>query len=432
MEDFIYFIQNITFDYFIRIFWFYLIFEFTRYVVLEQIVLIIWKIKSYFQKDKYIAAKNALWQQKPFVSIIVPGKNEGKHLYKLITSLKEQNYKNFELIVVNDGSDDQTEIIGKSYLNNGWIDKFYTNKERGGKASAANLALRFSKGQFIIHLDADCSYDSDAIEQILIPFYLYPNVGAVGGNVQVRNYNTSLATTMQGIEYQNVVGIGRIVTSELGIYKLVSGAFGAFRTDVLKRLGGWDIGPGLDGDITVKIRKLGYNIRFASNAMCITNAPNTFYNLGKQRRRWDKSLIRFRLRKHNDVFFPNANFRWSTFWGFVDNITFNLLLDIKWIFYAVDMAINNGYILPYIIALNYLLYTCTNYYKLMVFSLFRERKVANVSYFFIYVPLQVIYTGYFLRAVRTYAYFKELVFKESYKDPWNPQKSSHQAEQFGL
>jgi biofilm PGA synthesis N-glycosyltransferase PgaC len=71
----------------------------------------------------------------------------------------------------------------------------------------------------------------------------------------------------------------------------VSGAFGAFTKDALDRVGGWDIGPGLDGDITVKLRKLGYKIVFEPDAVCQTNVPNTFKKLVKQRLRWDKSIV---------------------------------------------------------------------------------------------------------------------------------------------
>ena len=116
----------------------------------------------------------------------------------------------------------------------------------------------------------------------------------------VRNYKESLVTTLQAIEYYDTISIGRIISSHLGIYRVISGAFGAFKKEVMDEIKGWDIGPGLDGDITVKVRKAGYKIKFASEAVCLTNVPNTFRKLIKQRMRWDKSLVRFRMRKHKD------------------------------------------------------------------------------------------------------------------------------------
>lgn len=416
----------------LRIFWFFFIFEFFRYIFVELITILHWTYWKRKNKEALEEARAKLWEEKPFISVIVPGKNEGKHIFKLASSLKEQTYQNFELIIVDDGSDDATPSICRSLQANKLIDYYFRNDVRGGKASGANMAYRFSKGKFVVHLDADCSYDRDALENILYYFYFDEKIGAIGGNVQVRNYSESLCTTLQAIEYMDAISVGRVVNSHLGIYRVISGAFGAFRKDVLDRIGGWDIGPGLDGDITVKIRKLGYKIHFEPSAVCQTSAPNTFKKLVKQRLRWDKSLIRFRLRKHRDVFYPNDAFRFSNFVAFLENVTYNLLLNIKWYIYIFDVLINFASQLRNIISMNILLYTINNYFKFLVFSLFRERKNAPIHYFLIYLPLMVLYFGLFLRIVRSIAYVSEVVFKASYNDPWNPQKSSSHAKELQL
>ncbi len=416
----------------LRIFWFFVYFEFARFFVFELAVVVVWKIREPVRKKLYENARRRLFIERPLVSVIVPGKNEGQHIYKLANSLKEQTYKNFEFIVIDDGSDDDTERICKSLQKNGFIDLFLRNDVRGGKASAANLGYRYSKGSIIVHLDADCSYDNDALEKIIIPFYLDDNVGAVGGNILVRNYRENLCTTLQAIEYSDTISVGRITSSALGIYRVVSGAFGAFTREALDRVGGWDIGPGLDGDITVKLRKLGYRIVFEPEAICQTSVPNSFKKLVKQRLRWDKSIIRFRVRKHRDVFYPNATFSFSNFISSAENITYNLLLNIKWWVYLVDMLFNYTSLLWFIFPFNILLYTCNNFLKFLIFSLFRNRKNAPVSYFIPYLPCMVIYFGYYLRLVRSVAYVQEFFFKRSYKDNWNPQKSSSHAKELGI
>ncbi|MES2565976.1 MAG: glycosyltransferase [Bacteroidota bacterium] len=416
----------------LRIFWFFVFFEFARFFIFELTVLIIWKLREPQRKERYANARRRLFIERPLVSVIVPGKNEGKHIYKLANSLKEQSYTNFEFIVIDDGSDDDTERICKSLQKNGLIDLFLRNDVRGGKASAANLGYRFSKGKIVVHLDADCSYDSDAIEKIIIPFYLDDAIGAVGGNILVRNYKDSLCATLQAIEYSDTISVGRITSSYLGIYRLVSGAFGAFKREALDRVGGWDIGPGLDGDITVKLRKLGYLIVFEPDAVCQTSVPETFRKLVKQRLRWDKSIIRFRVRKHRDVFYPNATFRFSNFVSSAENITYNLLLNIKWWIYLVDMVVNYTSLLAFVFPFNILLYTANNFLKFMVFSLFRKRKNASIVYFIPYLPLMVIYFGFYLRLVRSVAYVQEFFFKRSYKDSWNPAKSSNHAKKLGI
>ncbi len=432
LDEFLSYLNSLGFARFTRIFWFFVFFELIRFLLVDFIVLIIAKISYWLNKKRRQEAYHRMMLERPLVSVIIPGKNEGKHIYKLVNSLREQSYKNLEIIVVDDGSDDDTPMIGRDMEKNGFIDLFIRNEFRGGKASAANLALRFTKGKFIVHLDADCSYNFDAIEKIIIPFYEDDRIGGVGGNVMVRNYKTSLVTTLQAIEYYDTISIGRVVASHLGIYRIISGAFGAFRADAMEKIQGWDIGPGLDGDISVKIRKIGYKVKFANQAVCLTSVPDTFKKLMKQRLRWDKSLIRFRVRKHKDVFYPNQHFRFSNFFSFLENITYNIILNIKWYVYFFDMVINFPHQLVFIFLTNFFLYTCTNFIKFIVFSLFRTEKNAGITYFIPYLPLMVLYFGYFLRIVRTVAYFQEFFFKKSYNDPWNPPKTSKHAKELKI
>ena len=416
---------------FIRVFWYFCIFEFTRYIIIDYIIAFVlwWKRKSVDQR--FEQARQLLYLENPLVSIIIPGKNEGRHLYKLTKSLAEQTYQNFELIIVDDGSDDDTPIIGKNLEERGLIDMFIRNEVRGGKASAANLALRYTKGKYIVHLDADCSFDRDAIERVVVPFYYDERIGAVGGNVKVRNYSDSLCASLQAIEYLKTVSVGRIITSYLGIYKIISGAFGAFRPEILASIGGWDIGPGLDGDITVKIRKCGYKVHFEPKAVCLTNAPSKFKVLTKQRLRWDKSIIRFRVRKHKDVYFPNANFNWSNFFSLFENVFYNVILDITWLIYIIDILFNYTSQLQFIIPMNFTLYIAMSYVQMGSIMIFTERRKEEMK-LMKYVPLMTIYTGLYLRMTRTVAYYKEFFFKRSYEDVWNPEKSSRMAKRYGL
>ena len=105
----------------------------------------------------------------------------------------------FEIIIVDDGSDDKTPEIGRNLEANGLIDKFIRNEMRGGKASAANLAWRYCSGKYLLHLDADSSFDRDAVERIIIPFYLDSKIGGVGGNVQhARNFERVFITLRIG------------------------------------------------------------------------------------------------------------------------------------------------------------------------------------------------------------------------------------------
>ncbi len=410
----------------VRVFWYFIFFELFRYVIVDYVVVIQHYLYRHLHRSRWDKAQQQLWLERPLISVLVPGKNEGKHLYKLTRSLAEQTYRHFELIVVDDGSDDDTRTIGRDLERRGLIDLFISNDVRGGKASGANVALHYAKGKYIVHFDADCSFDRDAIEKSLIPFYYDPKIAAVGGNLEVRNYRQSLATTLQAIEYLKVILIGRMVTSSLGIYRVISGAFGTFRTDVVKRIGGWDIGPGLDGDITVKIRKLGYRVHFEPTATGLTSVPDTFRKLTRQRLRWDKSIIRFRMRKHRDVFVPNAHFNFSNMVSSLENIFYNVILNLKWLVYVVDILLNYSHILIYILLANLVLFSLANYAQFFCIMLL-VREPREKHRFFWYMPAMVVYTGYYLRIVRTIAHYKEIFFMASYKDPWNPLKSSLKA-----
>lgn len=406
--------------------WFLIILDIPRFVLLDGIVLFSSRISRKRTKDQWQAARDRLWKEQPLVSVIAPGFNEGKHYYKLVDSIARQTYQNIELIVVNDGSTDHSGMIGRSFERSGKIDTFISLKERGGKASAANVGLKFAKGEYIVHIDADSSLKEDAIEKILIPFFRYSNVGAVGGNIIVRNPEQSLAATMQYLEYFKSISTSRIVLSKLGIYKIISGAFGAFSRNAIMQVGGWDIGPGLDGDITVKIRKLHYRILFEEEAICLTNVPYRWRTLVKQRIRWSRSLVRFRFRKHKDVWIPDRNFNWRNFLSFLDSVLFAFILDFTWIFYMFKIIIEAPLFLLYWVPFKFAVYFLLNVVRFLYAVIWVENKKEVLSKVF-YLPLYPIYIGYFMRIVRAIAYLDELFFYDSFRDQWNPHKTSREA-----
>ncbi|MEA3227897.1 MAG: glycosyltransferase [Campylobacterota bacterium] len=414
-------------DRFFDLFWYFLIFEFTRYVSLDLVVLLKAKILSRKKKQQKEIARKSLHRNKPLISILVPGKNEGKHIPKLVQSLKKQSYKKYELIIVDDGSDDNTYKICKELENNNLIDVFISHPIRGGKASAANTALKLAKGEFIIHLDADTNMDEKGIENIILPFYLDENVGGVSGDIRVENIDESVITSCQGVEYFKTISIGRTIADELNILKIISGAYGAFRKDILDKIGGWDIGPGLDGDITIKIRKLGFRIAFANDAISYTNVPNNITKLSKQRFRWDRSLIRFRLRKHIDLIDPfNKHFEMINFFSLGDGLLYNFVFNFFWWMYLFQLLFfESPADLSYILLINYMLYLMTNTLEfLIIIAMFGDTFRYRDWKLFLFIPLMPIYQGWYLRLVRTFAHIMELLFKVSYRDSWNPWKVS--------
>lgn len=407
----------------INVYWYLIFIEIPRYY-LPDIGVAIWR-GLFFQDiiKKKAVAKKLLYTDRPFVTILTPGKNEGKNIYELVRSLREQTYQNFEIIVVDDGSSDDTPYICTDLERNGYIDKYLRLNERGGKASAANYGIGYTKGQYIIHLDADSSLDRNAVERILIPFYYDKKIKGVGGCVKVRNADKSLCTSMQALEYVSSIQMGRIVSNMLGIYHIISGAFGAFETETIKQVGCWDIGPGLDGDITQKLRKAGHKVYFADDAICMTNVPTGWYSLFKQRLRWSKSLVRFRIRKHRDIFYANKQFSFLNFLSNFENILYDCLFNYLWVFYILMLIFFHADNLADIFITGWIIrYACgiISFGAMMSVS---ERAWEEKKYF-LYLPLKTFYMGYFLRIARLVAHTSEFFFFSSYRDKWNPRKAS--------
>ena len=421
-----FFTRSMNWHMLLATYWFLFFVEFPRYYLLEVCMVVWYKFTYKKRRKKREVARRMLYIENPRVTILAPGKNEGAHIYKLVSSLREQTYRNFEIIVVDDGSDDATPLICRDLEKAGYIDRYLRLGIRGGKANAANFGLYYAKGKYIIHLDADSSLDRNALENILIPFYYDPKIKGVGGCVKVRNMRDTICTSLQALEYLKTIQVGRMVTSWLGIYHIISGAFGAFDTAALRQVGGWDIGPGLDGDITQKLRKAGYRIHFAEHAICLTNVPARWYQLFKQRMRWSKSLVRFRMRKHADVLKPTSNFSFLNFISNMESILYDSVFNYVWVFYIVTLVFSNTDNLVEILIIGWLIRLVFAAIAFTVILLVSERSRQEL-HLGGYLLLGSLYTGYFLRVTRLLAHTKEIFFFSSYKDPWNPHKTSLEA-----
>jgi cellulose synthase/poly-beta-1,6-N-acetylglucosamine synthase-like glycosyltransferase len=429
--DFLFGLEGLDWLYY---FWPFFVIDFGRYILLDGIVLTRWFFTSSSRRRLRTSARTRLFAHRPLVSVVAPGRNEGKHIAALAESLARQTYRNLELVIVDDGSDDATQATCRRLQAQGKIDTYVRNDPRGGKASAANTGLLFSRGEFVVHLDADSNLRFDAIERVILPFYMDHRVGAVGGDLRTANPEAGFATQCQGLEYLKAISVGRTASSALGLLRIVSGAFGAFRRDTLERLGGWDVGPGLDGDLVMKIRKLGLRVVHEPDAVCFTNVPATFRKVAKQRYRWDRSVIRFRLRKHRDVFKVRwENSRWLNFFSSLENVGFSLLLNVKWWVYIVQMVILHPNSVRYLLLINFALYVLTNLIQYFVARLTLGETLRSADRrLILVVPLMPLYTGVFLRMVRTFAYTMEFFHRASYRDPWNPWKVSRVVYEEGL
>jgi cellulose synthase/poly-beta-1,6-N-acetylglucosamine synthase-like glycosyltransferase len=267
-----------------------------------------------------------------------------------------------------------------------------------------------------VAVDSDSTFDRDALYH-LIKHFDNPAIGAVCGNIKVRNRRRNLLTRLQAAEYLITISVGRIFLSTANFLTIVSGAFGAFRREVLERTGAWDPGIGDDSNVTLKSRKLGKRIAFAKDAIALTNVPETLRGLYKQRKRWNKSFIRNRFKKHRDIL-NVTRFGFSSAIAILLNFFYRVVLLFMLLFWTIQIIVNYRELLPMIIILTLLIYTILNLLSLTISSLLSERK--EDWWNLLLAPLMPIYR-LFLRLPRIIAFLEEFFYLR-YTDPFYPKK----------
>jgi len=327
-----------------------------------------------------------------------------------------------QIIVVNDGSTDGTDATCRDLERRGLIDDYIHIRSRGGKAAAVNAALGIARHDLFLVTDSDTTFDRDALA-IAAGYFRDPRVGAVGGTLRVRNIGRSLATGVQHVNYAFSITLGRIVKDMLGFYFVASGAFGMYRTAAVRAVGGWDFGPGEDGDIVTRLRLAGWRARFAPFAVAMTEVPATFVKLGRQRLRWDRSMIRNRYRKAGPyVLDPrNANFDTAFAVSFLDIFFFNGLVPFLFLVYGAYLAGVYGPFAATLLLSVQLFYISAGLLKYLIALSVSTRPREDLRYL-AFVPLYSLINVYFLRFVRLYATANELVARGSYTDPYVPAK----------
>ena len=177
--------------------------------------------------------------------------------------------------------------------------------DSGSKASfSTRTDSRPLTGEIVVCLDADSTLGTNALWEIVQPFQ-DPDVGVVSASILPRNPWSNIWTWMQSYEYLHTIVVGREVAQRFRVLSIASGAFAAIRREAMKRTGAWDVGPPEDFDLTLRILRSGFKIRFTRHAQCFTEMPTTLVGLIKQRMRWDQgAVVRNFLRKHFDMLQP--------------------------------------------------------------------------------------------------------------------------------
>ncbi len=333
-------------------------------------------LQIYINKPKDAANRefNAITGFEPPVSLVAPAFNEQVWIEEAAKCLLQLAYSSYEIIIVNDGSNDDTfKVLMEKFklvpctLNDiepigtkGAIRGVYqsltepklrvVDKEAGGsKADASNAGLNYVRYPYFADIDIDTVFQMNSIHEIMKAFS-DPEVVAAGG--VVRTVNGSMVSSglfmraelaakaiavFQTLEYLRAFIFGRLGWNPLNAVLIVSGAFGVFRTDVVKELNGYDIrAAGEDMDLIVRIHKyhilnkLPYKIEYVPISNCYTEVPEKFHALSGQRARWHRGLTQV-LVFHKELFFhPNG--------GFVSWLAFPYYFLIEWFSPLMEVA----------------------------------------------------------------------------------------------
>lgn len=267
------------------------------------------------------------------VSLLVPAYNEGETIIDNIYSLLDLDYPEFEVIIINDGSKDDTlkkvinhfnlrkinlemnntvpcEEIRNVYSSFEHSNIMIVDKVNGGKADALNAGINVSRYPLFCAVDADSIIEKDALFRLVKPFLKYPDTIAVGGIVRIANgclikdgvvektkVPKRLIEKFQIVEYLRAFLTSRVGWQKINALLIISGAFGLFSKKAVVNVGGYKRTIGEDMELTVRMHEYyrredkEYRIDYASDAVCWTQAPDELRGLKGQRVRWHRGLM---------------------------------------------------------------------------------------------------------------------------------------------
>ncbi|MBI1745412.1 MAG: glycosyltransferase family 2 protein [Acidobacteria bacterium] len=256
------------------------------------------------------SVQSDIWPQSRYhfrFSVLIPAFNEGKLIDKSIASVLEMEYQNYEVIVIDDGSTDDTYEHAKKWEGDyGKAQVRVLRKANGGKARALNCGIAAATGELIFCMDGDSRLAPQTL-RVMARRFQDKSVGAVAGRVHVANMDT-LLTKLQELEYIQGLNFCRRAESFMSVVDTVPGPCGAFRRDVLLDCGGYDSDTfAEDCDITLKILRRGWRVVYEPEALAVTEAPEGILNVFKQRYRWTRGKIQSVNKHRSALWHPAAD-----------------------------------------------------------------------------------------------------------------------------
>ncbi len=281
------------------------------------------------------------------ISILVPAYNESGNIIESIESLLKLEYPEYDIIVINDGSNDdtleqlisyfnldETELYYKETIDHQSIRGIYktpelppltvVDKENGGKADSLNAGLNISESDLICSIDADSILEKDVLKKLIQTFIQHKNTVAAGGIVRVVNgckiknreideihVPKSFLGRLQSVEYIRAFLFGRVGWDYLNSLMIISGAFGIFDRKAVLEVGGYLTDTvGEDIELIMRLHRYNlrenndYRIRFLPEPICWTEVPTDYKSLRNQRNRWHRGLADSLWRHCKMIFNP--------------------------------------------------------------------------------------------------------------------------------
>jgi len=240
------------------------------------------------------------YRELPPVSIIVPAYNEGIVMERAIASLLDLDYPEYEVVVVDDGSTDDTLARAAKWEGRrGNVTVRVVTRPNGGKARALNAGIAVSRHPMIFCMDADSHLETQTLKKAAVHF-ADPSVGAVAGNVKVEN-RTNLVTRLQALEYIEGLNMPRRAQGFVAAVNIVPGPVGMFRREALEEVGFYDTDTfAEDADLTLKLIDAGWKVVYEDKSIAWTEAPERWRDLVQQRYRWTRGILQA-LRKRKGI-----------------------------------------------------------------------------------------------------------------------------------
>jgi cellulose synthase/poly-beta-1,6-N-acetylglucosamine synthase-like glycosyltransferase len=233
----------------------------------------------------------------PTVSVVVPAYNEGRVIANCVESILADGYPHKQLVLVDDGSTDDTHAVMRRYERPGEV--VVLSQANAGKAAALNAGIAAAAGEVLMFVDADGIFTSNTISELLRGFDCV-RTAAVCGNDEPVNLDR-VQTRLLALLTHGTAFVRRAL-ARLGCLTIVSGNLGAFRASVVREVGGFEPGfVGEDLELTWRVHRAGYRVGFRPRALVYAEVPSTLRALWRQRVRWTRGHIQT-ARLHRDMF----------------------------------------------------------------------------------------------------------------------------------